>query len=102
MYNFIAWVYIVTNRTNSVLYTGSTIDNSTRFWEHLTKRNKASFTAKYNVNKLVYVQGFLSVYEARKAEKYIKGKTRAWKRAFEKHNPYWKDLSKTFATKSIH
>jgi predicted GIY-YIG superfamily endonuclease len=46
------------------------------------------------VNKLVYYQGFLSTSEARNAELYVKGKTRAWKKALiKKPNPKWKDLS---------
>jgi putative endonuclease len=92
--NFIAWVYVMTNRSQSVLYVGFTTDLPTRMWEHVTKRNPASFTARYSVNRLVYYQGFLSVTEAEKAEKFIKGKTRAWKRALiSKHNPNWKDLT---------
>lgn len=62
-------------------------------WEHKTKRNPTSFTARYSVNKLVYYQGFLSITEAEEAEKFIKGKTRAWKHALiTKRNPTWKDL----------
>jgi putative endonuclease len=63
-------------------------------WEHRTKQNIKSFTARYAVNKLVYYQGFLSVTEAQKAEKFIKGKTREWKRTLiAKNNPKWKDLT---------
>jgi putative endonuclease len=62
-------------------------------WEHRTRRNPTSFTAKYGVSKLVYYQGFLSVTEAEDAEKFIKGKKREWKRSLvHKHNPKWKDL----------
>lgn len=92
--NFIAWVYITTNSSQSVLYVGFTTDLSTRIWEHATKRNPTSFTARYSVTRLVYYQGFLSVEEAEKAEKYIKGKTRAWKIALIiKQNPKWRDLA---------
>ena len=94
MIRFIAWVYILTNRTRSVLYTGFTTDLVTRIREHSTKRNPDSFTARYGVNQLVYYQGFLSIAEAEQAEKYIKGKTRAWKKALiDRHNSKWKDLS---------
>jgi putative endonuclease len=93
MVSFVAWVYIMTNQSHSVLYAGFTTDLKTRVWEHSTKRNPASFTARYSVNKLVYYQGFLSVSEAESAEGYIKGKKRDWKRALiNKHNPAWKDL----------
>ena len=92
--SFVAWVYIMTNWSHSVLYVGFTTNLRTRVWEHCMKRNPNSFTARYSVNKLVYFQGFLSVSEAEDAEKYMKGKTRAWKRSLiSKHNPYWKDLA---------
>jgi putative endonuclease len=91
---FVAWVYVMTNHSHTVLYSGVTTDLATRVWEHRTKQNPSSFTARYSVNKLVYHQGFLSVEEAEKAEKYIKRKTRAWKTALiSKHNPKWKDLT---------
>ncbi|HYC85006.1 MAG TPA: GIY-YIG nuclease family protein, partial [Chryseosolibacter sp.] len=74
--------------------TGFTTDLVTRIREHSTKRNPDSFTARYGVNQLVYYQGFLSIAEAEQAEKYIKGKTRAWKKALiDRHNSKWKDLS---------
>lgn len=92
--NFTAWVYIMTNWSQSVLYAGFTRNLPRRNWQHRTKRNPKSFTAQFTVNRLVYYQGFLSVTEAEKAERYIKGKTRAWKRALvTKHNPKWKDLT---------
>jgi putative endonuclease len=83
----------MTNQSNSVLYVGFTTDLKTRVWEHSIKQNPTSFTARYNANKLVYYQGFLSVSEAESAEQYIKGKKREWKRALiDKHNPTWQDL----------
>jgi putative endonuclease len=90
---FVAWVYMMTNETHSVIYAGFTTDLPTRVWEHSTKANPESFTARYNVNKLVYFEGFLSIPEAESAERYIKGKKREWKKALiTKHNPRWKDL----------
>lgn len=84
---------MITNQTQRVIYTGFTTDLKTRMWEHTTKQNPTSFSARYNVNRLVYFQGFLSIAEAESAEKYIKGKKRAWKRELiTKHNPKWKDL----------
>lgn len=91
---FVAWVYIMTNSTHSVLYVGFTTDLRTRAWEHRTKQNPRSFTARYSATKLVYYQGFLSIGEAEKAEKFIKGKTRAYKiRLIQKQNSKWKDLA---------
>jgi putative endonuclease len=91
---FVAWVYMLTNRSQSVLYVGFTTDLPRRIWEHRTKRKQTAFTARYAINRLVYYQGFLSVTEAEKAEKFIKGKTRAWKRELiTRHNPKWRDLT---------
>ena len=91
---FVAWVYIMTNGSQSVLYVGFTTNLRNRMWEHITKQNPKSFTARYSVHRLVYYQGFLSVTEAENAEKFIKGKTRAWKRTLiSKHNPKWSDLN---------
>ena len=89
----------MTNVSQSVLYVGFTTNLPTRVWEHCTKQNPTSFTARYSVNRLVYYQGLLSVIEAEKAEKYIKGKTRAWKRdLIGKHNPEWKALASEVKT----
>jgi putative endonuclease len=66
----VAWVYIMTSQSHSVLYTGFTTNLEVRVWEHSTKQNPDSFTSRYSVNKLVYYQGFLSVTEAEKAERY--------------------------------
>jgi putative endonuclease len=94
MVNQVAWVYMMTNAALTVIYVGFTTDLPTRIWEHATKQNSTSFTARYNVNRLVYYQGFLSVTEAESAERFIKGKKRDWKRALiTKHNPKWKDLA---------
>jgi putative endonuclease len=96
MANHVAWVYMMTTQSNTAIYAGFTTRIITRVWEHTTKRNPTSFTARYKVNKLVYYQGFLSVAEAEQAEQYIKGKNRDWKRALiSKHNPKWQDLRDT-------
>jgi putative endonuclease len=90
------FVYILTNNRHSVLYVGVTNDLRRRHWEHLTKRNSSSFTARYNVHKIVFYEEFESIKRAIRREKYIKGKTRAWKVALVNTvNPFWLDLSKT-------
>ncbi len=58
------YVYILTNRFNRVLYTGVTAQLSVRLQEHIEKANPNSFTAKYNIDKLVYYRGFSSIEEA--------------------------------------
>ena len=96
--NFTAFVYILTNARHTTLYVGMTTDLVTRLWEHRTKQNKTSFTARYNVDKLVYYESFETVIEAIDREKYIKGKTRGWKEALIKSmNPEWQDLSQVFS-----
>jgi putative endonuclease len=74
-----AWVYILTNEHNKVLYTGVTADLRTRVWEHRTKQNKNSFTSKYNVYKLVYFESFELITDAIARESYVKNQTRIWK-----------------------
>ncbi len=83
----------MTNARHSVLYTGVTSDIVSRVLEHKEKQHPGSFTAKYNVNKLVYFEVFSSIEEAIKQEKFIKGKKRDWKLdLISQQNPDWKDL----------
>jgi putative endonuclease len=89
-----AWVYILTNAHHAVLYVGLTNNLARRLWEHRTKRNPKCFTAKYNIYKLVYYEGHLRIEKANRKEKFIKGKTRAWKEELIiRMNPDWKDLT---------
>jgi putative endonuclease len=63
-------------------------------WEHTSRLDKKSFTARYNLCQLVYYEGFDSIVEAIAREKIIKRKTRKWKEALiEQMNPKWDDLS---------
>jgi putative endonuclease len=88
-----AWVYILTNCRDTVLYVGVTNSIATRLWEHGTKQNLNCFTARYNTDKLAYYEGFPSIVEAIAREKFIKGKSRKWKEALiQKMNPEWSDL----------
>ena len=48
-------VYIMTNAHNTVLYTGVTNNLPRRVLEHKSGTG-SKFTAKYNVNKLVYFE----------------------------------------------
>ena len=88
------YVYILTNPTNTVLYTGITNDVNRRTYEHKGKEIK-SFTSCYNVTKLVYYETYEDADSAIAREKQIKAGSRAKKIALiEKMNPKWKDLSK--------
>ncbi|WP_299238118.1 GIY-YIG nuclease family protein [Sulfurihydrogenibium sp.] len=86
------FVYILTNKYNKVLYVGVTNNLVRRVYEHKNKLI-SGFTSKYNVSKLVYYESFLSVFDAIKREKEIKGWRREKKVALiNSFNPEWKDL----------
>ena len=86
-------VYIITNKTHAVLYTGVTSDLTARIWEHKNKTYPNSFSAKYNCNILVYYLFYPSIEEAISAEKSIKGGSRQSKiKLINEMNPNWKDL----------
>lgn len=87
------YVYILTNKTNKVLYTGVTNNIERRIFEHKNK-TIPGFTTKYNVNKLVFVESFTNSLDAISAEKKIKGWIRIKKiELITKENPNWDDLS---------
>jgi len=86
------YVYILTNKNNTVLYTGVTSNLCNRFYEH---RNKLTggFTAKYQVNKLVYFEVWPTIEEAIAREKQIKAGSRKKKiELIEMDNKCWNDL----------
>ncbi|MGV8058210.1 MAG: GIY-YIG nuclease family protein [Smithellaceae bacterium] len=87
------YVYIMTNKTNSVLYTGVTNDLLRRVYEHKNKLVEG-FTKKYNVDKLVFYEVCKNVNSAIAREKQIKGGSRAKKiKLIENVNNSWNDLS---------
>ncbi len=86
----------MTNKHHTVLYIGVTSDLIGRVYEHKTKAFPNSFTAKYNCNKLVYYNGFMTITEAINEEKRLKGGSRKKKiDLINAMNPEWKDLSDT-------
>ena len=88
-----SWIYIVTNRKNGVLYTGMTAHLKDRIENHKTKKYTNSFSARYNIDKLVYFEEFTDIKDAYKREKQIKGGSRVKKiKLIESKNPEWKDL----------
>ena len=94
MRSALAAVYIMTNRNNTVLYTGVTGDLETRVYEHKMKRDRSAFTTRYNLNKLVYVETTANIAAAIAREKQIKGWVHKRKvTLIEAANPEWKDLS---------
>jgi len=85
-------VYIMSSLSQT-LYTGVTNDLERRALEHKAGA-RVSFTARYKVNRLVYLEEFGEISEAIAREKQIKGWSRAKKiELIESVNPGWKDLS---------
>ena len=86
------YIYIMTNKHNTVLYTGVTNDLQRRVYEHKSGRGGA-FTSRYNVTKLVYCEVFTDAYSAISREKQIKGGSRQKKiDLVNSMNRAWKDL----------
>ena len=84
---------MVTNKNNTVIYTGVTSNLNGRIWQHKTKFFEKSFTAKYNCDKLVWYEVFPTIMEAIDREKQIKGGSRKKKEdLINKMNREWKDL----------
>ena len=87
------YVYMVTNKHNTVLYTGVTNDLIRRIYTHKEHIDPKSFTARYNVDKLVYFEATSDVRAAIEREKQIKSWSRARKNELvASANPEWKDL----------
>ena len=85
------FVYILTNKSNT-LYVGVTNNLQKRIYEHKQKISDG-FTARYNINKLIYFEEFKNIEEAISAEKRIKGWTRKKKLDLIKQlNPNFIDL----------
>lgn len=87
------YVYILTNKTKTTLYCGVTSNLAKRVSEHIQKLDPSSFTARYNLNILVYYEGFQRIEEAIAREKQIKSGSRTKKEELiNSMNPEWKDL----------
>ncbi len=88
--------YMLTNRTNRVLYIGMTNDLERRMFEHKNKLVKG-FTKRYNLTKLVYYEVTNDADSAIKREKQLKNWHREWKiNLITESNPEWNDLSEGF------
>ncbi len=85
-------VYILTNKSHYVLYTGVTNDLQRRVSQH--KEGKGSeFTRKYQVHKLVYFELTNDINAAIFMEKPIKAGSRQKKLdLINGMNPEWRDL----------
>ena len=86
-------VYIITKFTHSTLYPGVTSDLIFRTIQHREKLHPDSFTAHYNITKLVYYFFYPTIEEAIAEEKRIKDGSRIKKlKLIKSINPEWKDL----------
>ena len=86
------YVYIITNKHNTVLYIGVTNDIVRRIYEHKNGLVDG-FSKKYNLYKLVYAEEYNNINDAISREKQLKG----WKRErknklIESINPNWIEL----------
>ena len=89
-----AYVYILSNKRNGTLYVGVTSNLVKRIFEHKEKVVNG-FSAKYNLDLLVYYEERWSIEEAIQREKQLKAGNRKKKLGLiESINPDWKDLSK--------
>ena len=87
------YVYIITNKSKTTVYVGVTNDLKKRLTEHKDKLHPTSFTAKYNLNILVYFEVIEGQIAAIAREKQIKKYSREKKNALiDEQNPNWEEL----------
>ncbi len=92
MHDRIYYIYIMSSLSQT-LYVGVSNDLERRVQEHKAG-TPGFFTARYNLNRLVYFEEFSDINEAIAREKEIKRMTRAHKfKLVESLNPQWRDLS---------
>jgi len=88
------FVYLLTNKSNTVLYVGVTNNLPRRLEEHRQGLIKG-FTSRYKTNKLVHYEITNDIFSAITREKVLKGWLRCKKEDLvSENNPNWRDLSK--------
>ena len=86
------YIYIVSNKSRSVFYTGVTSNLRVRSHQHKTNEGSA-FTKKYQCTDLIYYEFFDYIVDAIKREKQLKKWRRAWKeKLIRSINPGLQDL----------
>jgi putative endonuclease len=85
-------VYIMASATGRAPYIGITTDMSRRLAEH--RAGRVSHTARYRINRLIFVEHFETAPDAIARERQLKG----WRRSkkiflINRANPGWRDLS---------
>jgi len=92
-------VYILTNKHHTVYYTGVTSDLVSRIMQHRDHFYPQSFTARYNIYKLLYYEVHGSIEEAILREKIVKKISRKRKiELIESINPSFLDLFEDIKT----
>lgn len=87
-----AYIYILTNKTNSLFYIGVSGNIKSRLFQHRNHLIKG-FTEKYNITKVIYIEKFNLITDAIKREKQLKGWSRKKKiNLIESLNPNFIDL----------
>ncbi|WP_315786363.1 MULTISPECIES: GIY-YIG nuclease family protein [unclassified Bradyrhizobium] len=86
------YVYLLASKKHGTLYLGVTNDLVRRVHEHRSKATP-SFTSRYDVGMLVWVEIYDDPTSAITREKELKKWRRDWKiRLIEEQNPSWDDL----------
>ena len=87
------YVYILSSKGRR-LYTGVTAQLQVRVAQHKSKKHSDSFTARYNIDRLVYCECFETIGEAIARESMIKNMHRSRKIEMPLAvNRHWQDLS---------
>lgn len=95
------YVYILANKNHTTLYVGVTSELFNRMVKHREKRFPKSFSARYNVNKLLWYEEFDSMASAIAREKQLKAGSRKKKiMLINKLNREWKDLFESISKSS--
>ncbi|NMH89190.1 GIY-YIG nuclease family protein [Flavivirga algicola] len=91
------YVYILTNKRKTVLYTGVTNNLKERLYFHGNPEPfSKAFTSRYRCFYLIYYEHFFEIEDAIKREKQIKGWSRDKKNSLITNtNPEWKFLNDT-------
>ena len=87
-----AWIYLMTNQPNGILYVGVTTALVQRAYQHRMGLIDG-FTKRYGLTRLVYVEPHDEIAAAIQRERNMKHWPRAWKiRLILQTNPGWTDL----------
>ena len=86
------YIYIMSNKLRTTLYTGVTSDLETRVYQHRNGEG-SKFTTKYKCKHLIYYEVFGDIESAIEREKVLKRWNRTWKEELIKgFNPQLRDL----------